>query len=406
MKEKRWIRVLAVILVLIQLLCLTGCEELEEIVALFDKSNYATFYNEKDNTTVLDKEEILNYTSKYQEYNSTYFRDCLTGDDFYMYQTLLYAMENNFQNAIIYVENPEMDIFTARYALSLDSPFLEQNIEDEDTFYTYDDGAVGFCIVDFTEEAWDLKMKALDKAKEIVAGIPSELTEKTDRMKYLYDYVCENVAYVDYEDRSEANYLYDALCKGETICDGFSNMLMLLFKIEGVDCLEAMGDDVENPDDYTEEELEEMEGHTWVVVKDGDNYYNYDATFDADTDNELKDYELYFGFSDELISIQYFDLDAIRPKCTDTSRDNSVAHAVISDLTSKAEAKRIAELTDQRAKQGQLETLLIYEGTTEQNTVDSFADMYINQTKNIKTVNYYWTEYGGKTLIVFKVETV
>ena len=69
--------------------------------------------------------------------------------------------------------------------------------------------------------------------------------------------------------RLDESYFYDAVCTGKSLCDGYSNMLSILFHLIGVECCEAMGQDNDG-----------QSGHTWVVAKLDGEFYNFDPTFE------------------------------------------------------------------------------------------------------------------------------
>ena len=79
-----------------------------------------------------------------------------------------------------------------------------------------------------------------------------------------------------------------------------SNMLMLLFRLIGVECCEAAGYDV---DVSAEEVYEDAGGHTWVVAKVDGNWYNFDPTYEDTKGDDWDSDTMYFGFSDLLSDI-------------------------------------------------------------------------------------------------------
>ncbi|MBE6815679.1 MAG: hypothetical protein E7522_09595 [Ruminococcaceae bacterium] len=267
------------------------------------------------------REEILNYKSQYPQYVGTYFKDQLEGEDLLIYQCYLYAMENFFTGFNLYVENNDRDFSYIRMAFSFDSALLEQNWGIGETEWDWPTDYIGepiFVKVEhFVQDYWDLRMEAVEKGKQIVADIPKSCDTKLEQMKYLYRYVCDNVEYTDYKDEGIPTYLYDAMCEGKSNCDGYSNMLCLLFKLIDVECYEVSADNVKDNKNPTPEELENPGGHTWVVAKVDGEFYNFDATFEDTKDISVyKNDFMFFGFSDEYVPYKYFNCDEYRPKCT------------------------------------------------------------------------------------------
>ncbi len=394
---KKTVRVLSLLLVIILIFSLVGCENFLKRIEN-DGEQFVEFSNESDDSVRVSATEIKEYQSEYSYCNSTFYRDQLEGDDLLLYNTLLYAMEHSFTDAVLFVEDPDMDPFIARECLSLDSPFLEQNYTEADLFYTYTDGSIGFSIESFNERQWNLKMEALEKAQEIVQNIPEGNDTQQKKMKFLYNYVCENVAYVEYDDGDRPDYLYDAVCEGQSICDGYSNMLLLLYNLAGINCCEAMGDDTED------EGVESEAGHTWVVAEYEGKFYNFDPTYDSDIGEDFAGYACFFAVSDSVIDVLYFDHEDMKPICDEFSGDIECADLVVSDLGSFTEIQKVAEFTDKRAKEGLFTTLVAYQGVATEKEVDDFATEYIETTDVINYVTYTYQTDKARTLILFEAE--
>ena len=175
--------------------------------------------------------ELLEYETKYPDCNGTWFRDQLSGEDLIIYNSYLYALENRFIGFTLYVEDSDKDFSYIRELVSLDSPFLEQNYTHYEHVWklpiNYIGKQISVRMEQFTDSRWEMKMDALAKCKQIVQSIPAEYQTQQAKMEYLYDYVCDNVKYVTYESMADESYFYDAVCKGETLCDGYSNVVRL-----------------------------------------------------------------------------------------------------------------------------------------------------------------------------------
>lgn len=401
--------------------CLCGCVdqlaanilgiELIEWEYHKDPGNFAVFRETQEGEPVyIQKQEILDYQTAYPDCNSTWYRDQLSGDELYLYNCMLYAMEHCYTYFSLYVQDNEKDYWHVRDALSLDSPFLEQNVDsDNENCYIWDpteDGEeIAFQFHAFDETNWALKMEALDQCRQIVSQIAPELTEQEDQMLYLYHYVCDHVVYVDYDDLGGQDYLYDAVCKGETLCDGYSNMLSLLFNLAGVDACEIMGNNVV-PDDVPadQEASEDDTGHTWVAAMLGGSFYHFDATYE-DTLEDFDDGQtVFFGFSDKLLSEKYLALPSLRPMCTDESRDLRYVDITLSDAQDAAQVKKLAALTDSRIRNGQAVTYVLIKEPLSQDAYDRFLDDYIERTRRIRSVNTVLVDYPDSVVIKFTAE--
>ena len=328
--------------------------------------------------------ELLEYETKYPDCNGTWFRDQLSGEDLIIYNSYLYALENRFIGFTLYVEDSDKDFSYIRELVSLDSPFLEQNYTHYEHVWklpiNYIGKQISVRMEQFTDSRWEMKMDALAKCKQIVQSIPAEYQTQQAKMEYLYDYVCDNVKYVTYESMADESYFYDAVCKGETLCDGYSNMLSILFRMIGVECCEVMG-----------EYEEGQSGHTWVVAKLDGVFYNFDPTFE-DTSDIPSEQRKYFGFSDDLVSIQIMDYDQMRPKCTDTSRDFSYADISVTSLTAWEEVKRIFSISEERLAAGKNTTLVGVKAPVNSEQYDVFFDRFSAYATRSKKISLYtWT---------------
>ncbi len=422
MRSSRPFKILVAVCLLCGLcFCLCGCVDemtatllgMELVEWEYHKApaSFAVFRETEESEPVyIQKQAILDYQSAYSDCNSTWYKDQLAGDDLYIYNCMLYAMEHCYTYFSLYVLDNEKDYWHVRDALALDSPLLEQNVDpDNENCYVWDptpDGEeIAFHFNHFSKRKWELKMEALAQCRQVVAQMAPELTEQEDKMLYLYHYVCDHVEYVDYENLAGQDYLYDATCKGETVCDGYSNMLSLLFNLAGMEACEAMGSDIENDEALSETELSaDDSGHTWVVAKLDGTFYNFDPTHEDTLENFDDRQTVYFGFSDRFLSVKYTDLDALRPQCMDTSRDFRYVDTTLSDAQDPAQIKQLAALTDSRIREGQSVTYVLITEPVSDEQYDRLLDDYINKTRNIRSINTLLIDYPGCAVIRFTAE--
>ena len=350
-------------------------------------------------------EEILAYQTQYPDCNGTYFRDQLSGEDLAIYNAHLYALENSHGYFELFVANNEKDFTYIREYLSLDTPFLEQNFNTEgETVWLWDEGdRIGFSMEQFTEARWELKMQALASCRNIVANLPQGLDQE-QTMLHLYRYVCDSVEYITYEDGYDQDFLYDAVCVGKTNCDGYSNMLALLYNLAGIDCCEAMGSELEDPDNATEEELEASEGHTWVVAQLDGTYYNFDPTYEDSSEDFPAEPPIYFRFSDELVDMASMDCDLLRPRCTDTAWDFDYTQLTVENITDKKQIREIARYTDRQTKQGNYTAYVLVTSPVSEEAYDGLLDIYIEMVNNISYVTTDWLDFGHYSVIRFVTE--
>lgn len=357
---------------------------------------YIEFYSaEKQQYEYMSRREMAMYRSQYEDCNSTVYKSQLSGLPLLLYNCFLYAMENRLISFTVYVKDSDEDYTWIRELLSLDSPFLEQNYDQ----YEYisqrpgnEHGERLYIRTDqFGSEKWALKTEALEKCRSIVAEIPAEYETQLQKMEYLYDYVCDNVEYIDYTPSEDRNFLYDAVIKGKTNCDGYSNMLNLLFRLIGVEACEAMSTDKET-----------KTGHTWVVAKIGDNFYNFDPTFE-DTNEIDSTNRVYFGFSDSLTDTAKMEHGDFRPLCEDTSRDFLYAHAIAENLTDYEETDKIASVIKERKYDGIYETLFVVKTVLTEEHLSSFSETLLYTYGGFYSVKIRWFTEESYSIVIINV---
>lgn len=346
-------------------------------------------------------EEVMAYKTQYPDCNGTWYRDQLKGEDLLIYNCYLYALEHCYLSFNVYVEDNDRDFSYIREAVSMDTPFIEQNLNQRGEWTSdwptnYWGEQLCVTIEQFAVGRWEKRMEALEECRRIVDEIPVEYETQLQKMEYLYRYVCDHVEYVAYENMRDEDYLYDAVIKGQTVCDGYSNMLMLLFRLIDVECCEATGFDV---DISSDEVYEDAGGHTWAVAKVDGQWYNFDPTY-GDSEKGEWDWEgMYFGFSDRRVSKKYMDCEDIRPKCTELARDFPHADLTVSDVTEGAQVKKIVRLVEKRMKEGTAETTV---GLHELLTEDKYNTMlkkYRSYATQVYQLEISYVEYGSSTMM-------
>ncbi|MDO5549174.1 MAG: transglutaminase domain-containing protein [Eubacteriales bacterium] len=101
----------------------------------------------------------------------------------------------------------------------------------------------------------------------------TESTSDYTKIRTIYQYICQNV---DYDRTNNEGYLlshtaYAALIDGTAVCQGYASLLYRMLRQEGISC-----------------RIIASETHGWNIAKIGEQYYNLDATWDADTDSHRK----------------------------------------------------------------------------------------------------------------------
>lgn len=260
----------------------------EQIIERESKITKFGFSNSDDDKfieEVLTADELRNWENPYGKYSSyVLYKSLSNRDEKLIYKALEYAMVNSYKKICIddKLGVRRSAIESIAQFLSLDTPFLEQNlmmivVENVANFYNYkaEDGrdvsvllrCSAIYLKNFTEELWESKMEALREAEKIYKELDCgeegiELAEK------IYRYVATSIEYKPYESDEgiyQGNYapfLYDALITKKTHCDGFTNALSLLYSIAGFEQVEK-----------------NIPGHTFNCVKIEGKWYNMDATW-------------------------------------------------------------------------------------------------------------------------------
>ena len=329
-KSKSGIVVLFVVLALIFFAAGMGFKVYSDAEKELANDNSFFYYkdageDEVESDCSLTAEELKNHSFTYAEYNSDIYYQSLNENEKLIYKAIFYAFENCDEMVFIpkaYLPEGEDRLEDILYYIALDSPLIEQNIVNaqEETANDIEitdilgfvhtksaDGAVVY-VENFSKEKMDLKLQAIDKAKEITASLPSDIVTDRDKAEYFFDLLVNNSEYrdYDYDDTDSMNFLYDTLITGKSNCDGFTNSFSLLCNMNNIDCFEKM----------TANEAEDEEGHTWnCLVLDG-KYYNVDVTGSLDVEPDY--IAMCFCYSDKYNYYNTAYTDII-PACSDDS---------------------------------------------------------------------------------------
>lgn len=320
-------------------------------------SNSIESFNDAEYVT---KEEIQEYEVKTDIYNAGVYYSKLNEREKLVYKAYQYALDNNYVytyvDGTMLTENdlPASDIIVL---LSLDSAIVQQNMSAVEYSSSHTIGTKiygidvekeveGFIVSaeTFSKQRISRVNKAVDELKKI----DFEFTEQAsaeEKAKTIFQYVEKNVEYSenlfanDKSAKGEAasagsgaeDYLYSAVFKGKTNCDGYANMYSLLCQINGIQCIEKL---------YFSE-VEGEAGHTWNCVNVDGKWYNVDCT-EGTYEQESQEQELklltatQFGFSDEL-QVHSHDYAEYVPKCNENLMriDGTFSKSKASGMSSK-----------------------------------------------------------------------
>ncbi len=264
---------------------------------------------DESQVSVIRADELADYESPFRKYASTVHYDTLSENGKLIYKAMEYAFENKYRCILVdetlCENNDNDDLYKIIRYLALDSPLIEQNLElsfgnfdithplNDDYFYERRVPFDGFYITvnNFGSKYFDKRLEAVKKAEEVVAGLEDGLTD-TEKARALFRYLGTSTVYKDDYDFI-SDYLYDALIKGETICDGYANAISLLFNLADIPCFEKV---------YYKTSL--VPGHTWNCFQIDGKWYNADCTATDYIPEEDYGYGegVYFGYPDSLQS--------------------------------------------------------------------------------------------------------
>lgn len=322
------------------------------VLPLFDIKSSNTLYYfgndtsiSADGTISLGKGEVLGYNSKYSDTMTGYFKEQLDENETYIYNAFMYASENGYSDIFL----PE-DVFDGSYDrlqeieyvitfLSCDSPFVAHN-------YTTNNKLVGnieqfagksyhhIQLETLGEEYKSRREAAYEKAKSVVASIPSDCDTDKQKAQYLYNYVAENSVYVTDGYSTRNVPIADLLIDGKAICDGYADTVTMLFNMAGIETASANGTNISK-----------NEGHTVNFAKLDGEYYYFDASADSIINEKGFKPAFYFGMSWEETSDSFTFADEFANRCPKAEKSllSDNVDIVISD-NSDATVESIAKL--------------------------------------------------------------
>ncbi len=258
---------------------------------------------------------VKNYKSEYSEYNTYTHYSRLNKSEKLVYRALEYALDNSFPYIMIqdkYIKDIKYTPEDILYLLSLDSPMVEQNlVKVTDSYTTTTNPPIDLFIkerkgsviyvTNFTREKLSMKEKTISVGESIVNSMPKDITEK-EKVEYIYEALGKRIDYITYKESQEKNYLYDALCGGESNCDGFANAFSLVCNMADIPCIEKMY--------VPEKDI----GHTWNAFEIDGKWYNADLTAFDGVEDRYRPIYLHLGYSDDIQPYEHF-YSEIVPEC-------------------------------------------------------------------------------------------
>jgi len=132
------------------------------------------------------------------------------------------------------------------------------------------DCTLSFQLIYYTTAAQEAQLGT--KVNEVLASLSLNGKSDYEKVKAIYDYICENVVY-DHTNLDNKAYTlkysaYAALINGTSVCQGYANLFYRMANAAGLDTRIISG-------------TSKGQGHAWNIVKIDGKYYNLDSTWDA-----------------------------------------------------------------------------------------------------------------------------
>lgn len=285
--------------------------------------------------------DLLSFSPRFSSLNARVYYSHLEKNEQLIYSAYEYAFESSctvfYLNRSFFRENGFNDVELLIF-LSLDHPLVEQNFEittsppSEDISEFKKDEYLKCEVPAFSRELYEKKLQALGAAQAIVSSLPEGISQSEAALE-LYSRLCNFCEYKLYGATEEpVCYVYDALVKGVSHCDGFSNAYSLLLNLAGIRCaekarydepaqktsLEVIGDTAEAGHEY----YKTPTGHTWAVFEIDGKWYDADPSYDSkdrllsrNVENLFLAFGLPSGFSTDYSA---FDYAALAPVCANS----------------------------------------------------------------------------------------
>lgn len=285
--------------------------------------------------------DLLSYSPRFSSLNARIYYSHLEKNEQLIYSAYEYAFESSctvfYLNQGLFNETGFNDV-ELLILLSLDHPLVDQNFEittspaSKDISGFKKDKYLRYEIPAFSQELYEKKLQALGAAQAVVSSLPKSLSQSETALE-LYSRLCNFCEYELYGTTVEPIcYVYDALVKGVSHCDGFSNAYSLLLNLAGIRCvekarydepaqktsLEIIGDTSESGHEY----YKTPTGHTWAVFEIDGKWYDADPSYDSkdrllsrNVENLFLAFGLPSGFSTDY---SVFDYAALAPICADS----------------------------------------------------------------------------------------
>lgn len=267
---------------------------------------------------------------------SRYYYDTLSEDSQIAYTLILNSIRKHPKEVEI-PQLSEADFHEMFCALSYDNPELLCLTNESHIVVR---GAKAYFIPQYFEEAeaCETRRASLETAvNTILSGVRADM-DAFEKELYFHDVICENTVYAPDSSDAVGYSAYDALVKGQAVCEGYSCAMQLLMNCVGIPnyLVTGVGADADGT----------SEGHMWnVVTIQGENYY-LDVTWDDMDENDDNRYNhTYFNVTSADIQGNHLEIQPNNNNCTATACNYFIRQELyIEKYNADAEALLIREI--------------------------------------------------------------
>lgn len=129
------------------------------------------------------------------------------------------------------------------------------------------------------EERASREKEVQTAAEQMIESIPEGYSDY-QKIKYVYEYIVNQVAYVD--EAPDNQNIYSAIVRKESVCAGYAKEMQYLLEQMGIPCIYVVGDATND---------EGKEAHAWNIVRCDGEYYHVDATWGDPVFSEDDEYK-------------------------------------------------------------------------------------------------------------------
>lgn len=258
--------------------------------------------------------------------NELYYFNQLTYKEQLLFNAIKTAAENYRKDTdILPYRYTEEEFIRVSKAVSFDCPeFFYLDIGSFSMFCDDYKSSVNMKFLDSSVNIKNMKMEMEALGAAASAYTTEDMTD-FEKAVALHDFLTKHCTYAgktesDLDIPATAHTAYGALINKLAYCDGYASAYKILLNRCGVECIIAEG-------------ATDIEPHLWNVVKQGDQYFHIDSTWDDSDIDFLSDFSFhgFFNLSDSEISrshLIYTDFDL--PKCNSTENYYSLIGAKVS----------------------------------------------------------------------------